>query len=48
MNHHRQQGICASNGATVKLTTDTTPGRRHSVKGITHRPRLVFAAAMVG
>jgi hypothetical protein len=46
MNHHRQQGICASNGVTVTLITDTTPARRHSVQGITHRPRLVFAALL--
>jgi hypothetical protein len=48
MNHHRQQGICASNGATVKLTTDTTPGRRQLVKSSTHRPRLGSAALVHG
>jgi hypothetical protein len=36
-------GSCASNGAILMVTTDTTPGSRHSVLGTTYRPRLVLA-----
>jgi hypothetical protein len=46
VNYTANKGIWASNGATVMGSAGTTPGRRHSVKGITHRPRLVLAAVL--
>ncbi len=43
VNYTANNGIWASNGATVMVSAGTTPGRRHSVQGITHGPGLVLA-----